>query len=125
MRTFLRLIGGLAIVCLVCICAPGRLTAQGLGSINGIVTDASGAVVAGAEVTATQVATGISSKTTSSGEGTFVFPILSPSVYNISAARGGFEMYTQNGVELRADAAVTVNITLKTGKATETVTDRK
>ncbi len=101
---------------------PGRLSAQGLGSINGTVTDSSGAVVSGAEVTATQAATGISSKTTTGGEGTFVFPILAPSVYNISAKRAGFEGYTQNGVELRADAAVTVNIALKPGKATETVT---
>ena len=103
-------------------CVPGRLSAQGFGSINGTVTDASGAVVPGAEVTATQVATGISSKTTTSGGGTFVFPTLAPSVYNISSTRRGFEMYTENGVQLRADAAVTVNITLKPGKTTETVT---
>ena len=122
MRGLVKLLGSFAVLCAVCICAPGGLRAQGLGSINGTVTDSSGAVVAGAEVTATQAATGISAKTTTGSEGTFVFPILSPSVYNISASRGGFEMYTQNGVELRADAAVTVNISLKTGKATETVT---
>ncbi len=122
MKAFLRLIGGLAAVGLVCVSVPGRLSAQGFGSINGTVTDASGAVVTGAEVTATQVATGISSKTTTSGGGTFVFPTLSPSVYNISSTRGGFEMYTQTGVELRADAAVTVNITLRPGKSSETVT---
>jgi hypothetical protein len=116
------MMGCLAVVCAVCICAPGRLLAQGLGSINGTVTDSSGAVVAGAEVTATQAATGISTKTTTGREGTFVFPILSPSVYNISAMRSGYEVYTQNGVELRADSAVTVNISLKPGKATETVT---
>jgi hypothetical protein len=116
------MMGCLAVVCAVCICAPGGLLAQGLGSINGTVTDSSGAVVAGADVTATQAATGISTKTTTGREGTFVFPILSPSVYNISATRSGFEAYTQNGVELRADAAVTVNISLKPGKATVTVT---
>jgi len=122
MRGIVRLLGSFAVLCAVCICAPAGLRAQGLGSINGTVTDSSGAVVAGAEVIATQAATGISVKTSSGSEGTFVFPILSPAVYNISASRGGFEMYTQNGVELRADAAVTVNISLKTGKASETVT---
>ncbi len=123
MKALVKLLGSFAVLSAVCICAPGgRLLAQGLGSINGTVTDSSGAVVAGAEVTATQAATGISTQTTTSSEGTFVFPILSPSVYNVSASRAGFEMYTQNGVELRADAAVTVNISLKTGKATETVT---
>ena len=122
MKALVKLLGSFAVLCAVCICAPGGLRAQGLGSINGTVTDSTGAVVAGAEVTATQAGTGISAKTTTGSEGTFVFPILSPSAYNISATGAGFEMYTQNGVELRADAAVTVNISLKTGKATETVT---
>jgi hypothetical protein len=122
MRALVKLLGSLAVIGAVCICAPCGLHAQGFGSINGTVTDATGAVVAGVEVTATQAATGISTKTTTGNEGTFVFPILSPSVYNIGATRAGFEVYTQNGVELRADAAVTVNITLKPGKATETVT---
>ena len=53
---------------------------------------------------------------------TTYFPILAPSVYNITVSRAGFELYTEKDVQLRADAAVTVNITLKPGKATETVT---
>lgn len=122
MRSFLKLLGSLAALCTVWVCMPGGLFAQGLGSINGTVTDVTGAVVAGVEITATQAATGISSKTTTNSEGAFVFPILQPSVYNIAAARAGFAAYTQNGVQLRADAAVTVNITLKPGNATETVT---
>jgi hypothetical protein len=122
MRQILKLIGGLTAACLVCACVSGRLAAQGFGSINGTVTDASGAVVAGAEVTATQVDTGISEKTTTGSQGNYVFPALAPSVYNVVATRQGFESYTENGVALRADAAVTVNITLRPGKATETVT---
>jgi hypothetical protein len=112
----------LAAVCAVCVFVPGGLFAQGLGSINGTVTDTSGAVVPGAEVTATQAATGISTKTTTGAEGRYVFPILGPSTYNITATRAGFEVYTQKGVELRADAAVTINVTLKPGKISETVT---
>jgi len=122
MRALLRVLGSLAVVCAVCVFAPDGLFAQGLGSINGTVTDSSGAVVPGVEVTATQAATGISSKTTTSSDGAYVFPILAPSTYNITAARAGFEVSTQKGVELRADAAVTVNITLKPGKISETVT---
>src|SRR5580658_4409051 len=113
MRVHPKLIGCFVAVFALCVCIPGRLSAQGLGSINGTVTDASGAVVAGADVTATQVGTGISSTTTSGSQGNFVFPILAPSVYNITATRPGFEAYTEKGVSLRADAAVTVNIALK------------
>ncbi len=122
MRVFPKLIGCFVAVFALCICIPGRLSAQGLGSINGTVTDASGAVVAGAEVTATQVGTGISSKTTSGAQGNFVFNTLAPSTYNITATRQGFEAFTDNGVSVRADAVVTVNLSLKPGRATETVT---
>ena len=122
MQFRLGLIGSLALVCAMFLLIPRGLFAQGLGSINGTVTDASGAVVAGAEVTATQVSTGVSTKTTTSGQGTYVFPILGPSVYNVTATRAGFEASAENGVQLRADAAVTVNITLKPGRTSETVT---
>src|SRR5580658_860788 len=122
MKALVRLLASFAVLGAACICAPGGLRAQGLGSINGTLTDSTGAVVAGAEVTATQAATGISTKTTTGSGGTFVFPILSPAVYNISATRAGFEKYAQNGVQLRADAAVTVNITIKPGRTSETVT---
>ncbi len=122
MKTLIKLIGGLAAVFAMSICFPGWMMAQGFGSINGTVTDATGAVVAGAEVTAVQAATGISSKTTTSSQGSFVFPILGPSVYNVTATAAGFQAYTSKGVQLRADAAVTVNIALKPGKTSETVT---
>ena len=122
MRALVKLLGSLAVIGAVCICAPCGLHAQGFGSINGTVTDATGAVVGGADVTATQVSTGISQKTRTGGEGNYVFPDLAPSAYNISVSRAGFELYTERDVQLRADAAVTVNITLKPGKATETVT---
>ena len=122
MRAIPRLIGCFVAVIALSVCISGRLSAQGFGSINGTVTDASGAVVPDAEVTAIQVGTGISSMTTTGSQGSFVFPILAPSVYNITAKRTGFEAYTEKGVELRADNAVTVNITLKPGTTTETVT---
>jgi hypothetical protein len=122
MKTFPKLIGCFVAVFALCICIPGRLSAQGFGSINGTVTDASGAVVAGAQITAIQSATGISSETTSGSQGNFVFPILAPTSYTITAKAPGFESYTEKGVSLRADNAVTVNITLKPGTTTETVT---
>jgi len=118
MKALLKLICGFAALCT----ASSGLLAQGFGSINGTVADATGAVISNADVTATQAATGISVKTTSSGEGTYVFPTLAPSIYNISVSHAGFEMYSEKGVQVRADAAVTLNITLKAGAIGETVT---
>ncbi len=122
MRTIPRLIGCFVAVLAMSVSISGRLSAQGFGSINGTVTDASGAVVAGAEVTATQVSTGISSTTTTGSQGAYVFPILAPTNYNVTVKATGFETHTEKSVSLRADAAVTVNIILKPGTTTETVT---
>src|ERR1035438_2540081 len=122
MKIFPKLIGGFAVVSAVILWFPSTVFAQGYGSISGTVTDATGAVVSGAAVTATQVGTGLALTTTSSAGGVYVFPSLAPSVYNVSAGSQGFEAYTAKGVQVRADAAVTVNIALKPGAATETVT---
>jgi hypothetical protein len=121
MRTFLNLIGGLALTCAVFLCIPRAAFAQGYGSISGTVMDATGAVIPGAVIAATQAGTGLVLKTTSSGEGAYVFPSLAPSVYNLSANHAGFESYAEKNLELRADAALTANITLKPGSATVTV----
>lgn len=94
--------GSLAAVCALSL-IPAALHAQGDGSINGTVTDPSGAVVAGAEVTATQVSTGISTKTITSSQGTFVFPILATSTYTVTAMSQGFEAFRAAGVQLQAD----------------------
>ena len=118
MKTLLKMIGSLAVRVRGVHLCPGGLFAQGLGSINGTVTDSSGAVVAGAEVTATQAATGISTKTTTGSEGTYRLSHPVRLRFTTSAAtRAGFRGIHENGVEVRADAAVTVNITLKPGKA--------
>jgi hypothetical protein len=103
-------------------CLAAGAMAQGNGSINGTVTDPTGAVVPGATVIATQASTGLAFKTATSAEGTYVFPTLGPSTYNLSIKQSGFQAYTEKGVQLRADASVTINIVLKPGSTTETIT---
>lgn len=115
-----RLRGVLLVLGVSCL-ASGAM-AQGNGSIHGTVSDTSGAVVPGATVIATQASTGLEFKTTSGAEGAYTFPTLGPSTYNLSIKQAGFQTYSEKGVQLRADAAVTVNIVLKPGSATETVT---
>jgi Carboxypeptidase regulatory-like domain len=122
MKALRKLIGSLATAVAVSMCFQTGLSAQGFGNINGMVTDATGAVVPGAEVTITQVGTGMKLKTTTAGEGNYAFPTVAPSVYNVTATHAGFQSFTSNGVQVRADAAVTVNITLKPGSTSETVT---
>jgi hypothetical protein len=112
----------LAIVGVSLMFTPGEMFAQGNGTISGTVADPAGAVVPGASVTATQAGTGLVLNTTTNGEGTFVFPSLAPSVYDVAVTHPGFETYSERGVQVRADAAVTVNVTLQAGSTTQTVT---
>ncbi len=122
MKAITKMIGTIAVVCLFCLFAPTGLFAQGYGSISGTVTDSTGAVVPDAVVTATQSGTGLMVKTTASGEGTFVFPSLAPTVYNLSASHAGFQTYEVKDLQLRANAVLTANVVLNAGSTTETVT---
>ncbi len=122
MKQILKLVGSVALVgALFAVLSP-QASAQGLGSISGTVADSTGSVVPGAQVTATQAGTGMTIKTTSGDAGTYVFPTLAPSNYSITAVHAGFEKYIEKDVQVRADAAVTVNIALKPGSTAETVT---
>lgn len=121
MKVFLRTICGLAVAGALC-AFPGRGFGQGYGSISGTVEDTSGAAIPGAEVTLTQTGTGLVRKTTASGTGTYSFPTLAPSVYNLSAGSPGFAAFSENEIRVGADNALTVNVALKPGNTTETVT---
>jgi hypothetical protein len=96
--------------------------AQANSSLTGIVTDQSGAVVAGAKVTLTNPATG-SSTTTESGEtGLYTLPGLNPANYNLKISAKGFETYVQNGVVINVSSTVREDVKLTVGAENQTVT---
>ncbi|MGA2569353.1 MAG: carboxypeptidase-like regulatory domain-containing protein [Terracidiphilus sp.] len=101
--------------------AAAGLHAQGYGTIGGTVTDPTGAVVASATVTASQPLTGRVTTVTTNKEGAYVFPALLPNAYTLSIAAPGFQVYTQKGIVLQADQALTVSVSLKVGSASQTV----
>jgi hypothetical protein len=102
------------------ICSPIALS-QGLGSIVGTVTDPTGAAVASAKVSATQVGTGITREATSNTDGYYVIPSLPPAQYILTVRMSGFSEI-KNDVTLLADQTLTVNVRLRLGGTTETVT---
>lgn len=111
-----------AIVFFALLITPLLSKGQGLGSIAGRVSDPSGAAVANAKVTATQASTGFSRTGTTDTEGLYVLPSLQPAIYNITVEASGFSTVRQQGITLLADQTLTVNINLKLGMTTETVT---
>ncbi len=91
------------------------------GSIIGTVTDSTGAVIPGARVTVTNIATGVAVPTTTSSAGDYLVPALQPGNYNVSATAKGFAKSVTAGFTLAVDQTARVNITLKAGSVTETV----
>ena len=95
--------------------------AQGLGQIVGIVTDPSGAVIPNATITVTQVGTGYARTAMSNPQGEYAVPSLHPANYQVNVNADGFRKYTST-VTLLADQILTVNVPLKLGEASQTVT---
>ena len=90
------------------------------GGLTGTVTDQSGAVIAGAQVTFRNVATGIATQVSSSSEGVYSAQ-LAPGTYDITAEARGFKKFVQNHVTVEVGATPTNNIRMGVGNASETV----
>ena len=91
------------------------------GTINGTVTDPSGAVVPGAKVTAIDSATAAVRTTISSGAGEFAFTDLPLSSYNVKAEATGFQATEVTGVQLLAGKVYTLPIKLSVAQQAATV----
>jgi len=77
--------------------------AQGTAQISGTVKDQTGAVLPGAEITATQTDTGITRGTITNETGSFVLPNLLVGPYRLEAALPGFRTYVQTGIVLQVN----------------------
>ncbi len=96
--------------------------AQFGASIQGTVTDKSGAVVSGANITVTEQASGVSHSTVSDASGFYRINELPPGKYRVDVQGGNFKKSSQSDVEVSAERPTPVNVTLDTGSASETVT---
>ena len=94
----------------------------GRGNISGLISDPSGAVVPGASVALLNRATGVESHTVTSTAGLYTFVSLNPGVYQVTASMSGFESVAQDNVNVTVDEVSTVNVRLRVGVVTDTVT---
>src|SRR5271157_45860 len=85
---------GMVVLGLGVLSAFGQATA----TINGAVTDPSGAVIPGAQVTVTNTQTGQVTNATTADNGTYVVPLLSVGSYSITFSHPGFKSLTRSGV---------------------------
>jgi Carboxypeptidase regulatory-like domain/TonB dependent receptor len=106
----------------VVLMTPNDAIAQGGGTINGVVTDSSGAAIPGATVVIKSIATAVETTRQTNEAGLYVVTPLPPGEYNITVTANGFQTLIQEKVIIDAVGTVTVNLNLKAGEISESVT---
>src|ERR1700704_1334462 len=91
------------------------------GTFTGTVSDATGAVLPGVTITATNTATGVVSTTISNEAGVYFLPSLLPGAYTLSAELPGFQKETFSGANLGNAVTVRLNFALKVASQSQSV----
>jgi len=99
--------------------AFGQVTAS--STLQGTVTDKTGAAVVGADVTVTNTGTGVSRSVKTGSDGSYRVDALAVGYYNVSVTMQGFDTAKAQRVETLVGATTTQNFSLKIGSATESV----
>lgn len=113
-----------AIFCAFCAMSPPFCFAQveTSTSVRGIVTDPSGAAVAGATVTIKNVGTNEERTSTTNSSGFYAFPSLVPGTYDISVTQSGFKRAEIKNRIAQVTQSAQVDVVLQVGQASEAVT---
>src|SRR5947207_4738722 len=91
------------------------------GMIVGRITDSSSATVPGAEVRATNVATGVVASAKTNDAGNYSLPYLVPGMYTVSSETTGFRKFVRENVQIRVGETVELNIEMAVGNVAETI----
>jgi len=98
-----------------------QVNAQGTASVNGTVSDSSGAVVPGASITLVNTATSIKLSTASTDTGHYVFLNVLPGQYTLTVTKEGFAPIAEQPFALGVNQAATFDVTLQIGTVGQTV----
>lgn len=102
--------------------SPAKAQFLDQGALTGVVQDLSGAVIPGAEVTLTNPDTSFTQTTQSNASGVYVFSPIKIGTYAVTVKAQGFQQITQKNIGVNIGQRANVNITLKPGAVSETVT---
>jgi hypothetical protein len=101
---------------------PVLAGAQVLAAISGVVTDATGGVIAGVTVTATDLETSMARKTATDGTGRYQLPELAVGAYAVTVAKDGFQTIVRTGIHLVVGQRAGLDFTLQVGAMRDQVT---
>ena len=91
-------------------------------SITGIVTDSTGAAVAGATVTVTSATSNVALETRTNAGGNYTTPFLNPGTYRLTVQFAGFKQYVRENIVLQTQDRARVDVALTIGEVSESVT---
>ena len=112
----------LLIVIAIALLLPAALLGQGyFGTVSGLLTDSSEAVIQGAKVTLTDEQKGYQSTTTSESSGRYLFVSIPPGTYSVTAEMKGFEKEIRIHIKLNVSENPTANLMLKVAAGAQTV----
>ena len=91
------------------------------GTVAGVVTDPQEAVIPDATVTLTNKDTGASQKTTTQGDGHYLFSNVTPGAYDLTVSKKGFDTAKVSSQQVRVGSTTTANIKMKVGVESTTI----
>jgi hypothetical protein len=111
----------LFLVCLLAFTNSPAWAQVFVGSVTGVVTDPTGAVVPGANVTLADTTKGYEYKATTDGVGRYVIRQLPPSTYQLKVEAQGFKTYVQEGIVLAVSQSSSIDVALELGATAQSV----
>src|SRR5260370_10320398 len=93
----------------------------GTTSVNGTITDKSGAVISMAKVSLDNAQEGLHREVVTGSSGEYEFPALQPGTYALTVEMAGFRKYQQKNLQLLVNSPASTNVVLEVGTTTQTV----
>jgi hypothetical protein len=112
---------GLVLIVLLLAAVPSAMAQKTTGTITGVVTDSTGAMLPDAKVTISSVTTGATRTAETNAEGAFSFPELNPGMYNVRVSKQGFKAVEEKNIEVHVSDITNVTLKLPVGAVVETV----
>jgi hypothetical protein len=109
------------LVVILCLLAFKQAASAQTAQLTGIITDTNSAVIAGAQITLTNLDTGVARKAVTNTEGHYSIPFVPPGNYRLHVVSSGFKPVTRDGVRINVDQAARIDFTLEIGALTESV----
>ncbi|HEX4951673.1 MAG TPA: carboxypeptidase-like regulatory domain-containing protein, partial [Blastocatellia bacterium] len=119
---FFQTVAMFLLVCTLTMASSAQ-TSQATGAIQGTVLDPTKAVIVGASVTLTNPALGLNRKTTTQGDGTFMFPLVQPAEgYRVTVEATGFQRRVLENVTVNVTETTVANVPLAVSTTNEAIT---